>query len=454
MLIVHGRIVPMTPNGEILHDGAILIEQGKILAVGPADDLLARFPTEETLDADGQLVMPANICAHTHFYGAYARGMGIPGPAPADFPQILAKLWWGLDKALTPEDVYYSAMVCLIDAVRHGTTTLIDHHASPNAIDGSLDVIARAALEMGVRASLCYEVTDRDGPERAAAGIRENVRFIKAKGRDGDTHISALFGLHASLTLSEETLAACRKAAPDGTGFHIHVAEHSIDEYDSLAKCGMRVVDRLDRHGLLGPRSIVAHAVHVDPKEIEILARTNTWVTHQPRSNMNNAVGLPNVEGMLRAGVRVGLGNDGFSNAMWEEWKATYLSHKLHQRDPRAMGGGLVAQMAVENNAALVKELFDGLEVGRIVPGACADLILVDYNPYTPLTAGNLPWHILFGFNESMITTTLCAGKLLMVNRQLTMIDEYEVSARALERAPQIWERYLQIVDTNGSKHD
>jgi putative selenium metabolism protein SsnA len=357
-------------------------------------------------------------------------------------------LWWGLDKALTNEDVYYSAMVCILDAIRHGTTTLVDHHASPNAIEGSLDQIARAVLESGVRASLCYEVTDRDGAERAKAGIRENVRFLNSvKNSVGSgQRLSGIFGLHASLTLSEETLSDCRKAASDDIGFHIHVAEHSIDEYDSLSKSGLRVIDRLEKHGILGPNSIAVHAVHVDAKEMEILSQTKTWVTHQPRSNMNNAVGLPRVEEMLRMGIKVCLGNDGFSNDMWAEWKTAYLAHKLWNQDPRRMQGDIIAQMAVFNNADLARHLFKGLDVGVIRLEAAADLIFVDYHPYTEFTPGNLPWHIIFGFNPSMVTTTVVAGKVLMHDRKLLTIDEEKISAEAMRSSSKVWERYQAIM--------
>jgi putative selenium metabolism protein SsnA len=426
----------------------VLIQEGKISKVGLSSDLQAQYPEEKVLDARGKYLMPSNICAHTHFYGAFARGMGIPGAAPADFPQILKKLWWGLDRSLSLKDVYYSALVCLIEAVKHGTTTLIDHHASPNAIDGSLDEVARAVLETGLRASLCYEVTDRDGMEKSAEGIRENVRFYGHLQNSPELkkRLGALFGLHASLTLSEQTLDMCRKAAGDGMGFHIHVAEHVVDEYDSLARCGLRVVDRLEKHGLLGPNSIAAHAVHVDAREIEILARTNTWVTHQVRSNMNNAVGLPQVESMLRAGVRVCLGNDGFFNAMWDEWKAAYLAHKLWNQDPRRMGADLIQNMAVYNNAELAKQMIGGVEVGVIRSGAAADLILVDYHPFTAFTPGNLPWHIVFGFNESMITTTIVDGQVLMNDHQLVMIDEERIMAEARKASAVVWERYQAIM--------
>jgi cytosine/adenosine deaminase-related metal-dependent hydrolase len=246
MLIRNARVITWERPNQILEDHALLIEDGLITQMGPSEELTAIHQDEEMLDAEGQYVMPGNICAHTHFYGAFARGMPIPGAAPRDFPGILGKLWWPLDKALSAEDVYYSAMVCLIDAVKHGTTTLIDHHASPNAIEGSLDVIAGAVEQAGVRAVLCYEVTDRDGQAKAKAGIEENVRFIERTRNDqvADGRVVATFGLHASLTLGEATLKACRSAAPEGVGFHIHVAEDQADQDDSLARTGERVVAR------------------------------------------------------------------------------------------------------------------------------------------------------------------------------------------------------------------
>jgi putative selenium metabolism protein SsnA len=335
----------------------------------------------------------------------------------------------------------------LVDAIRHGTTTLIDHHASPNAVEGSLDAIAAAVEESGLRAVLCYEVTDRDGSERTRLGVEENVRFLqRAQTGLAGGRIGATFGLHASLTLSDETLEACRAAAPDGTGFHIHVAEHEADEADSLARVGLRVVERLSRHGILGPKTLVAHAVHVDPRETELLAESTTWVTHQPRSNMNNAVGVAEVEAFRQAGIRVCLGNDGFSNAMWEEWKTAYLLHKVEHRDPQRMPGGTVVEIAVHNNAALAETLFGGGRFGVLEAGALGDVILVDYHPPTPLTAGNLPWHILFGMHESLITTTIVAGKILMRDRVLLTLDEEEITVRSRELAAQVWGRYAGLV--------
>ncbi len=445
-LITNGRIVTWSDPNEILENGGILVEDGRITTIGNSADLIAAHPDLEQLDAGNQLVMPGNICAHTHFYGAFARGMAIPGAPPKDFPDILERLWWRLDRALFDLDTQYSALVCLVDAIKHGTTTLVDHHASPSALNNSLDMIADAVEKAGVRAALCYEVTDRNGPEEAEAGIGENVRFLHSLKERNSELLAGTFGLHAALSLSDETLANCVAAAANlDTGFHIHVAEHEVDEYDSLYKYGQRVVPRLAEAGILGPKSIVAHAVHVDAVEKNILRETGSWVTHQPRSNMNNAVGAADIEGMLRLGIPVCLGNDGFSNNMWAEWKMAYLMHKQVHRDPRRANGMDIVQMAITNNAALAEMFWPGKKIGRLVEGAAADIIFVDYHATTPLSAGNLPWHIIFGFESSLVTSTMVAGKLLMHNRELLTLDEAEITERSRMLAADVWQRYEKL---------
>jgi len=276
MIIKNANLITWEEENRILEGSSLFIKDGLIKEVGL--DLEKKHPEEEVFDARGQYVMPGNICAHTHFYGAFARGMGIPGDAPKDFPEILEKLWWPLDMALDEDGVRYSALVFAVDAVKNGTTTLFDHHASPSFIDGSLDVIGDVIEDAGLRGVLCYEVTDRNGEEGAKAGIDENVRMIKKVA--GNNRLGAAFGLHASLTLNDETLDACRAAIGEEAGFHIHVGEHQADEYDSLKRSGLRVVDRLKKHGILGPKSIVAHGVHIDQREAVQLAESGTWLTH------------------------------------------------------------------------------------------------------------------------------------------------------------------------------
>jgi cytosine/adenosine deaminase-related metal-dependent hydrolase len=300
-----------------------------------------------------------------------------------------------------------------------------------------------------LRACLCYEVTDRDGPERARAGIAENVRFARslASGTPAERSspqfpLAATLGLHASLTLSDGTLADCVTAARElGLGFHIHAAEAEADQEDALRKSGKRVIHRLHDADVLGPRTIAAHCVHVEQGEIARLAETGTWVAHQPRSNMNNGVGVAPVEAMIRAGTRPALGNDGFSNQMFAEMKAAYLVHKLWQRDPRAMPGDLVMRMAYAHNGELAGVFWPDLRLGELTEGASADLVFLDYHPTTPLTAGNLPWHLLFGVEASMVTATVCGGRVLMRDRRLLTLDERAITSKSRELAARLWGR-------------
>jgi len=439
MLIHNATVVTMDSALRILAKGAVLVEGTQIAAVGDSESLLAAHPAAERWDAQGMLLMPGMICAHTHFYGAFARGMYIPGPPAKDFPEILEKLWWRLDKALSLEGVGLSAEVCLADAIRNGTTTLIDHHASQRAIDGSLDAVAAAVQQSGLRAVLCYEVTDRDGSDAAQAGIAENVRFMRRTGSGPlDGRIAATFGLHASMTLSDATLEACRR---ESDRFHVHVAEHSADEYDSLARSGKRVVERLHGFGVTGPQSIMAHCIHIDAWETALLRETQTWVSHQPRSNMNNAVGAAEVQPMLRGGMRVCLGNDGFSNDMFAEMKVADFLQKVIHSDPRYLGADKVLQMAVVNNRALVQQFFPQ-PVGVLEAGALADLILLDYHPITPLSAENLPWHILFGVSGGHVHSTIAHGRVLMRDRKLLTMDEAAITEHSRREARATWERY------------
>jgi putative selenium metabolism protein SsnA len=443
MLITHGRLI-IEDQGSILSDAAVWISNGLIAEVGTTAELRARHPDADTLDARGQWIMPGGINAHTHFYGTFARGMAVPGQPPADFPAILRQLWWNLDRALDAEAIRLSALLSLIDAIRSGTTTLFDHHASPNAIEGSLDIIAGAVRQAGVRAALCYEVTDRNGFAGMEAGIAENVRFLHSLD-PADQQVRGLFGLHASLTLSDRALRRAVEANTFGVGFHIHVAEHEADQINSLAKSGMRVVPRLERFGILNERGIAAHCVHVDADERAALRRLNPWITHQARSNMNNGVGAMPFDTMMNEGLRVCLGSDGFFGSIWEEMKAAYFMHKLVNRDPRAANGGHVAGAAARN-AALAGQVFGGT-FGQVAVGAHADLILIDYQPFTPLSGGNLPWHILFGMDSSMVTTTIANGTLLMRDRILMTLDERSITEAAYAIAPSVWRRCAEIAE-------
>ncbi|MDQ2905866.1 MAG: putative aminohydrolase SsnA [Ktedonobacteraceae bacterium] len=452
ILIGNGTVVTLGARNQLLEQGAVLVRGERIAAIDTDMTLRQQHPGAEYVDAHGGLIMPGFLCTHTHFYGAFARGMALPGEPPRNFPEILERLWWRLDKLLTLEDTRASTEMFMVDAIRHGTTCVVDHHASPNAVAGSLDVIADAVEQAGIRACLAYEVSDRDGPTIIEAGINENERFIRAlrttRRQPAEAGlIAASYGLHASFTLSPETLERCAAGGADlGVGFHIHVAEDISDENDSLARYGLRVVDRLEEKRILGPRSIAAHCVHVGGGEVGRLSATQTNSVHNPRSNMNNAVGRAPVEEMLRTGVNVGLGNDGFSMNMMQEMKAAYLLHKLALGDPRAMPGDLVLNMAFEHNARIINAVFspfcaDFPRLGELSVGAAADIVLLDYLPPTPLSSGNFPWHLIFGIDAQHVNSTMVAGRWLMRDRQLLTVDEARIHARARELSQALWNR-------------
>lgn len=448
MLITNARVVTWDRPNEIIENASLIIADGRIAEVGPARELADRHAQEQRLDARGQFVLPGNINTHSHYYSSFVKGMAVPGEQPWNLPTILERLWFPFDKALREEDVRYSVFAALVDAIKHGTTTLFDHHSSPDFIEGSLDVIAEVVAEAGVRSVLCFEVTDRGGAERAGRSIGENVRFInRCEGeRIADGRIAANFGIHACMTATEETLAQCRDAAPEQAAFHVHVGEHEYDQYRSLAMAGTRSVDRLHSHGLLTDRSIAAHAIHLDAREVRILAEAGTWVSHQPRNNMNVADGIAEVESYLRAGVPVSVGNDGMSQTMWKEWEFASIAQKIKHRDARRLPPDRLIEMTIYNSAELAGRYFTEAPIGKIAPGAVADLIFVDYHPVTPLTAETLPAHILFGFNESMVTTTIVAGQVLMLDRTLLTLDEERIAARCRELVPDLWGRYEESV--------
>ncbi len=295
----------------------------------------------------------------------------------------------------------------------------------------------------------CVRIRD----QRSEIRDQETARDASSLGSISDlpspisssSRLAATFGLHASLTLSDETLAACVDAAATlETGFHIHAAEGMADQNDSLRQYGQRTIDRLASHGILGPQTIVAHAIAIDAWEMALLRETGAWVSHQPRSNMNNAVGVADVPAMLRGGMKVVLGNDGFSNNMFTEMKTAYLLHKAWRGDPRVATGTEIAQMAWTNNAALARQFFPK-PIGELTPGAYADVILLDYVPITPMTPANLPWHVLFGADGSHVTATMVAGQLLMHERKLIVLDEQAIGAASRAAAGQTWERFWAL---------
>lgn len=436
MRFENGIVATLGDHNQVIWNGSVVTDGEFIVGVGESAKMKAKYPDAEAVDCSGKIVLPGFICTHHHFYSTMARGMAIPGEAASNFVQILERLWWKVDRALAEEDITLSSQVPLIECIRNGTTTVIDHHASPSMRDGSLDLIEGAVRQAGIRASLCYEVSDRN---QKGAGIAENERFIKKTGK-GDGQIAATMGMHASFTVSDETVETCVGIAKDaGVGCHIHVAEDAADREDALQKYGLSTVARLDKLGVTGEKSIFVHCVHIDEAEMDILAATNTIVVHNPESNMNNAVGVTKLLDLLRKNVLVGLGSDGMSSDMLAQMRCAYLLHRLANRDPRV--AFLEApRLLLQNNAEICERQF-GLRLGELAAGRPADMAILDYQPPTPLSEANFLGHLIFGLVDATVDTTVCKGKVLMQGKQILSLDEERIAARSRELAPKMWQR-------------
>jgi putative selenium metabolism protein SsnA len=437
LLIGNGRLVTRD-EGLYIENGAVLIEDNRIAEVGTTAELRAGYPQAEWIDADGCVIMPGLINTHNHIYSAFARGLSIKGYNPHDFNDILEGMWWKIDRLLTKENDRLSAYAVLIDSIKNGVTTVFDHHASYCDIPGSLDTLADAAKELGVRASLCYEVSDRDGSDKMRQAVQENERMILKAKADASDMLKGMMGLHAAFTLSDETLALCKKHTPSYTGFHVHVAEGPGDQIDSLKKYNKRIVERLFENGVLGEKTLAIHCVHVNPSEMSLLKETDTMVVHNPESNMGNAIGCGPVIRLFAEGILLGLGTDGYTNDMIESYKVGNIIHKHNLCDPTVAWGEIPA-MLFANNPRIADRFFKH-PLGVLKKGAYADVIVTDYDPLTPLDGGNVNGHILFGMNGRSVVTTVCNGKVLMKDRKILVADEKSVMQECRASAAKLWQ--------------
>lgn len=437
MIIGNGRLITNCEDNLYFKNGAVRVVGELIEEVGDFEDLKARFPDDEVFDVGGRIIMPGMINAHTHIYSSYARGMGVSKPT-RNFPEILENLWWALDRSLTLEDCDLSAYTTYIESIQNGVTTLFDHHASPNAAKGSLFALAEAAREIGIRGSFSMEVSDRDGEKITDAEIKENVDFIKAMNTDEQDMIKGMFGMHASFTISDKTMEKI-VISMEGidAGYHVHVGEGREDQYDSLKKYDCRVVERLLGWNMLGPKSIAVHAVHVNGRELDILAETDTTVVHNPMSNMGNAVGATPVIGMLARGIRLGMGTDAYTHDMFESVKVSKILQSYRLSDP-TVGFGQALQLQFDNNPAICAKHFKR-PLGMLKPGAYADIITLDYAPFTPFGANNWRGHILFGCYGRMTNDVIINGKVVMKDRAILTVDVEKINARTEARAAEVW---------------
>ena len=441
LLIKNGIVITLGLNNKIITDGAIIIENGIIQQVGKSKEIIDDKSFDEVINANGMLIMPGFINQHMHFYSTFARGIMPKQPPAKNFVEILEKLWWPLDKALNENDLYYSAIVPIINGIRSGTTTIFDHHESQGLQDGSLDLIEQAIIETGIRGNLCLGISDRYN--KGNVGIKENIRFIKKLNnyKKNDKLITAMFGLHAAFTVNENTLLESAEAANDlGVGFHIHVSEDLADQKINQNKYNQTVIKRLYNAKCLGPKSMAIHCIYLSDEEINILKNTETSIVHIPQSNMNNAVGVADIGKMLNKNILCGIGTDGMSAGIQNDVRTANILHKLNKKDPRIFFCES-CELALKNNSLISNKILPN-KIGVLEKDYCADIIMIDYNAPTPLNESTFFGHFLFGICEAIVDTTIVNGKILMQNKEIKCVDEKSIFAASCKQAENFWKRF------------
>ncbi len=435
LLITNAIVSTLDDENRVINGGSVYIEDERIVDVGNLD--AEALAPDRTIDAGGRLLMPGLIIGHHHLYSTFARGFTPPGPPATNFDENLRFLWWKLDAALDSDDVYYSALLALMDAALAGCTTVIDHHASPSCCEGSLDWVERAFTDTGLSGCLCYEVSDRNKP---GEGIEENERFIR-KCRDSDSdQVTAMLGMHASMTLSDKTLDRCAAICNDlDTGIHVHAAEDAIDVEMTRERHGKRVLDRFHERGMTGHKSIFVHGTHLEPGEMKLLAETDSMLVSNPESNMNNGLPVSPVLDFLGHGVLVGIGTDGMSSHVISQARAMYMHQRTLHRDP-TLAFGESCDILLRNNRRIANRLFSEPR-GSIVKGQLADLVIYNYVPFTPLKPETLYGHLLFGIGFSRAHTTISRGNVIVENGDVLKLHENDIREHCVERAAALWSR-------------
>ena len=438
ILLANGKVITRDPEGiGYLPDGGVVTDGGKIVEVGTTADLKAKYPQAEFVDARGGVIMPGLINAHTHIYSALARGLSIDGYNPTSFYEVLDGQWWYIDRNLDLEATKASAQALVIDSIKQGVTTIFDHHASFCEVPGSLMRIAEVTREFGMRACLCYEVSDRDGEEKSLQSVQENKDFIDYCEQNPSDMLKAMFGGHALFTISDKTFDRMAAANSGRVGYHIHVSEGMNDVYDSLRNYGCRPVNRLLYNGVLGEKTMLGHCIHISPAEMDILRETGTMVCHNPESNMGNAVGCSPVLQLFQKGILIGLGTDAYTHDMLESLKVL-LPMQRHNACLPNVGWREATGMLFENNAKICARYFKK-PLGVLKPGAAADVIIMDYKPFTPFSHENVDGHMLFGMEGKNCRTTIINGKVLYRDREFVGIDEDKINAFCMEQSKKLW---------------
>ena len=411
--------------GELRVEGKTITERGTSVS---------RDGEFTIVDCENAVVLPGMVNGHTHLYSALAAGMPAPPQTPQNFYEILKFVWWRLDRALDKQSIELSGVTGALAALKCGTTTLIDHHASPNCIDGSLDFIESGVDTVGLRLIQCYETTDRNGLEGRGLGLAENLRYLEKCQDDANGRFGALVGAHASFTCDDETMDEMSGMAQAlNTGLHIHVAEDLCDENFCKRDHEIDLIDRLQKFNMLNPETIFGHCTHLDERAIAICNEAGVGIAHNTRSNMNNAVGYAPV-GKFTCPIQ--LGTDGIGADMFAEAQTAWLKSCDG-------GGGLSPQTFINmlvNSARRASKVL-GVTVGKLEVGAQADIIITDYFPATPLTTENAAGHFLFAMSSNQVRAVLVGGDWKMKAGKIVSCDEKQLRSHAIEAAKALWKR-------------
>ena len=385
------------------------------------------------IDGKGKLVMPNFVCAHSHIYSIFARGLSLPFH-PKNFQEILDQMWWKLDSQIDNNITYYSGIAAGSEFLLNGVTTIIDHHASGTDIRGSLTALKNAlANVVKVRSILCFETSDRFNLHDC---IEENLAFA-------NTHhshfVSGLFGMHASMSLSDASMKVISRKI-DGVPIHIHVAESKMDVQDCESKYKTTIIKRLAKYELISPDSLIVHGVFTTPEELEIVRESGAYMVVNPTSNLNNAVGVSDVKQFLKSGCKVMVGNDGLSSSMATEYLNTYYLAHLKNKSPIAMN--LKDIVDIINNAyEYVGRRLD-IKIGKIEANYVSDFMLVDYKPFTEINDANAFGHIFFGlFPNFKPIDVYVNGHRLVKAGKLTSRKNIKEFNKARAYADTLWKR-------------
>jgi len=409
----------------LIENGAVAIENGRIVKIGNGGEL--QNPDVDTIDLQGRLVLPGLLNPHHHLYSALATGLAPIGPT-TNFKLILENLWWHLDKTLDAESIYYSAIHGLIQSVKYGVTTVFDHHASMNAVGGSLQLIEKAFREIGVKGLLCYEISDRMGESAVQAQVDENMEFWAAHRQD--SHVQGLLGLHANFTLSEKTLANIQKQKPAELPIHIHCGEDRADYQYCIEHGYAGPVDRLNEFGLLSGESLLAHCIHLSEKDYELIHEIQPVVISNPESNANNNVGVMDVAKIQK----YVLGTDGMTGNILGTMRSHFLQRNGKIDNP--------IDIQFRYPAGLVERFFP--DAGTLTVGKRADLAITNYIPVTKITLDNLFYHLIFGVQGQPMYMTIADGIILYKDGIMQTINEPEVIKNVKNAVRKLHKNYYE----------